>query len=124
MVFKCTSCEYDLSVRMDLLAIAIKTDYPEGDYPKELSVDGTCDACGAPFNYAGEFFTYWMKTKADEGVISPETNRYGMVAFDVSEEEHEEFKRLTELGDQKKLDAFVQKLMLRPDSDCGDRPGS
>jgi hypothetical protein len=120
MVFKCQHCETDLSVRMDLLAIAIKTDYPDGDYPKELSVDGTCEDCGGAFNYAGEFFTSWMKMKADEGILSPETQKYGIVAFDVSDEEHEEFKRLTELGDKKKLDAFVQKLMLRPDNDCED----
>jgi len=120
MAFKCKECKFDLSVRMDLLALAIKADYPDEDYPKELALDGTCDSCGAPFSYSGEFFTHWMKTKVEEGVISPETGKYAIIAFDVSEKEHEEFKRLTELGDKKKLNVFLKKLMRRQDRDCED----
>jgi len=120
MAFKCEHCQFDLSMRMDLLAMAIKADYPDEDIPKELSVDGTCDSCGDPFSYSGEFFSHYMKTKVEEGVIGPETGKYAIVAFDVSDKEHEEFKRLTELGDKKKLDAFVRMLMLRPDSDFED----
>ena len=120
MAFKCQHCQFDLSVRMDLIALAIKADDPEGDIPKDLSLDGTCDSCGSPFNYSSEFFSYYLKTKVEEGVISPETSKYAIMAFDISGKEHEEFKRLTELGDKKKLDAFVRKLMLRPDSDFED----
>jgi hypothetical protein len=120
MAFKCRECGFDLSVRMDLLALAIKADYPEADFPKELTLDGTCDSCGSPFNYGGEFFSHYMKTKVEEGVIGPETGKYAIMAFDVSDKEHEEFKRLTEQGDKKKLDAFVRKLMLRPDKDYED----
>jgi hypothetical protein len=120
MAFKCNGCGFDLSVRMDLLALAIKADYPDDDFPKELSLDGTCDSCGSPFNYGGNFFAHYMKTKVDEGVISPETSKYAIMAFDVSDKEHKEFKRLTELGDRKKLNTFVRKLMLRPDSDYED----
>ena len=120
MAFKCRSCKHDLSVRMDLLALAIKADYPDNDIPKELALDGTCESCGAPFNYDGEFFSHYMKTKVEEGVIGPETGKYAIMAFDVSDKEHEEFKRLTELGDKKKLDTFVRMLMLRPDSDFED----
>ena len=115
MVFKCQHCQFDLSVRMDLLALAIKVDYPGGECPKELSLDGTCDSCGSPFNYSGEFFSHYLKTKVEEGVINPETSKYAMMAFDLSDKEHEEFKRLTELGDKKKLDAFVRKIRFRPD---------
>jgi hypothetical protein len=61
-----------------------------------------------------------MKTKVEEGVISPETGKYAIMAFDVSDKEHEEYKRLTKLGDRKKLNAFLRKLMLRPDSDYED----
>ena len=93
MAFKCQHCQFDLSVRMDLLALAIKADYPDGDYPKELALDGTCDSCGGSFNYSGEFFSHYMNTKVEEGVIGPKTGKYAIMAFDVSEEEHEEFKR-------------------------------
>jgi len=120
MAFKCNACGFDLSVRMDLLALAIKADYPDEDCPKELALDGTCDSCGSPFNYSGDFFSHYMKTKIEEGVIGPETGKYAIMAFDVSDEEHEEFKKLTELGDRKKLEAFLRKLMLRPDSDFED----
>ncbi len=120
MAFKCSHCGFDLSVRMDLLALAIKADYPEEDYPKELSLDGVCDYCGRPFNYSGAFFSHYMKTKVEEGVINPETGKYAIVAFDVSDEEHEEFKRLTELGDKEKLDTFLRELMLRLDKDPKD----
>lgn len=113
MAFKCKACDYDLSVRMDLLALAIKADYPDGDFPNELALDGTCDSCGAPFNYGGEFFTHWIRSKIEENVISPETGRYAIVAFDVSDDEHAEFKRLMELGDKEKLTAFIRKLMLQ-----------
>lgn len=88
--------------------------------PKDLTLDGTCDSCGAPFNYGGEFFSHYMKTKVEEGVIGPETGQYAIMAFDVSDEEYDEFKRLTELGDGEKLSAFIRKLMLRPDSDFED----
>ena len=111
VAFRCSACGFDFSVRMDLLALAIKADYAEEGYPKELSLDGTCESCGASFNYGGEFFTHYMKTKVEEGVINPATSDYAIVALNVSEEEHDEFKRLTELGDQKKIDAFIQKLM-------------
>ena len=120
MAFRCNACGFDLSVRMDLLALAIKAEYPEGDYPKELALDGTCDSCGKSFNYDGEFFTYYMKTKVEEGIISPETDRYAIIAFDISDEEHEEFKRLTECGDREKLSVFLRKLMLRQDEDYED----
>ena len=117
MAFKCQNCEFDLSVRMDLLALAIKADYPDEDYPKELALDGTCDSCRAPFSYEGEFFSHYMRTKVEEGVISPETSNYAIIAFDISDEAHAEFKRLTELGDKEKLDAFLHGLMHRPDDD-------
>jgi len=105
---------------MDLLALAIKADYPDDDFPKEFTLDGTCDSCGSPFNYGGDFFSHYMKIKVEEGVISPATGKYAIMAFDVSDKEHEEFKRLTELRDRKKLNAFLRKLMLRPDSDYED----
>lgn len=117
MAFKCRTCGFDLSVRMDLLALAIKADYSDGDYPKELSLDSSCDSCGDPFSYSGEFFSHYMRTKIEEGVIDPETDKYAFMMFDVSDEEHEEFKRLTELGNKKKLDAFLRELMLRSDDD-------
>jgi len=120
MAFRCSECGFDLSVRMDLLALAIKADYPAGDYPKELALDGTCDSCRHPFTYDGEFFTHYMRTKVEENVISPETSRYAIIAFDISDEEHEEFKRLTEQGDKPKLNAFLRKLMLRQDEDFED----
>jgi len=110
MAFKCNACGFDLSVRMDLLALAIKADYPEDEYPEDLSLDGLCDSCTAPFNYSGEFFSHYMRLKVEEGVISPETRNYAIIAFDVTDEEHEEFKRLTKLGDKKKLNAFLRKL--------------
>ena len=115
MAFRCDTCGFDLCVRMDLLALAIKSDYAEEDYPKELSLDGTCDSCGATFSCGGEFFTHYMKTKVEEGVISPATSNYAIIALDVSVEEHDEFKRLTELGDQAKVNAFIQKLMKDSD---------
>ena len=117
MAFKCSSCGFDLSVRMDLLALAIKSDYPGEDFPKELSLDGVCDSCTAPFNYSGEFFSHYMRIKIEEGIIRPETSKYAIMAFDISDNEHEEFKKLTELGDKKKLEAFLRELMLRPDED-------
>ncbi len=120
MAFKCDGCGFDLSVRMDLLALAIKADYPDDDVPKELAVDGTCDSCGASFNYDGELFSHYMKIKVEEGVINPTANKYAIMAFDVSDEEHDEFKRLTELKDSKKLNDFLRKLMLRPEKDYED----
>jgi hypothetical protein len=120
MVFNCNQCGFDLSVRMDLLALAIKADYPDDGYPEELALDGVCDSCGKPFNYGGKFFSHYMKTKVEEGIIRPETGKYAIVAFDVSEEEHEEFKKLLELGDKEKLDALLLKLMLQQDHDSED----
>jgi hypothetical protein len=117
MAFKCKNCGFDLSIRMDLLAMAIKAEYPDGDLPKELALDGACDVCTRPFAYGGAFFTHWMKTKIQEGVISPETGNYAILAVDISDEEHEEFKRLTRLGDKDKLQKFVRGLVLRQDKD-------
>lgn len=111
--FNCSNCGSDLSLRMDLLAIAIQVDYPEKDYPRDLNVDGVCEECSHPFNYSGTMFTHWLKSKAEEGVINPETNRHAIISFEVSNEEVEEFQRLTELGDKKKLQAFIQHIMLK-----------
>ncbi len=113
MAFKCNHCGFDLSVRMDLLALAIKADYPDDELPNDLALDGTCDSCGSPFNYSGEFFSHYLRTKVEEGVIGPETSKYGLVALDVSGEEHEEFKRLAEAGDGELLHAFVKQLFER-----------
>ncbi len=115
--FNCGNCGSDLSLRMDLLAIAIQADYPEGDYPRDLSVDGACEKCGHPFNYSGTMFTHWLKSKAEEGVIDPETDRHAIVSFEVSNEEVKEFQRLTELGDKKKLRTFVRRMMMKKEEE-------
>lgn len=111
--FTCGNCGSDLSLRMDLLAIAIQADYPEGDYPRDLSVDGACAECGHSFNYSGIMFTHWLKSKAEEGIIDPETDRHAIVSFEVSSEEVKEFQRLTKLGDKKKLQAFVRSMLMK-----------
>ena len=98
---------------MYLLALAIKADYPDDDFPKELALDGTCDSCGGSFNYDGKFFSHYMRTKVEEGIISPKTGKYGVVALDVSTEEHDEFKRLAKAGDEEVLHAFVKQLFER-----------
>ena len=115
--FNCENCGSDLSLRMDLLALAVQGDYPDGDYPRDLSVEGACEECGHGFEYSGEMFTHWLTSKADEGIINPETSKYAIVEFDVSEDELEEFQKLTDLGDKKKIDAWIKRMMLRKEED-------
>lgn len=115
--FTCKKCGFDLSLRMDLLALAVQADHPDGDYPKDLSVDGACEKCGKHFNYCGEFFTHWLVTKAEEDVISAETNKFAIIEFSLSDEEVEEFQRLIDSNNKPALDQFVRTMLLRKEED-------
>lgn len=115
--FTCKKCGFDLTLRMDLLALAVQADHPDGDYPNDLSVDGACEKCGQHFNYCGELFTYWLITKAEENVISPETDKYAIVEFSLSDEEVEQFQRLLDSNNKQELDHFIRRMVLRTEEE-------
>ena len=111
--FYCKTCDFDLSLKVDLLARAVIADYSEDDPPEELSLDGTCSECGDVYSFDGEMFTHFVLTKVQEGIISPEALAVEIIEFEVSEEDAAEFKAIMDEGDDKKLQAFINRLMKK-----------
>ena len=115
--FTCKHCGFDLSLRMDLLALSVKAEYPENDFPSDLSVEGICESCGKPFLFEGEMFTHFIVSKVEEDIINPATEDYAILEFDVSEEELVVFQKLLKEGNKEKLEEFVRRLLYRQDDD-------
>jgi hypothetical protein len=113
--FACQHCGFDLSLRVDLLAVAVKAEYPENDLPTDLSAEGICEECGKPFVFEGEMFTHYVVSKIEEEVISPETENYAILEFEVSDEELKEFQELLGEGNKEKLEEFMRRLVFRKD---------
>ncbi len=108
--FKCESCDFDLSLRMDLMASAIKEDHPAGYYPEDLQIDGFC-GCGESFHFSGEMFTYFMLAKVEEGIIGPELEEYEIVQLELTDEQEERVAELIESGDSEELKEYMRQLM-------------
>jgi len=113
--FSCKHCGFDLSLRVDLLALSVKAEYPENDFPTDLSVEGVCEGCGRPFLFEGEMFTHFIVSKVEEDLIHPDTEKYAILEFEVSEEELEIFHKLLEEGNKEKLEEFMRQLLKQRD---------
>ena len=111
--FNCPNCGCDISVRMNLLALAIKADYPEEDYPEDLQVEGFCEGCENAFEFSGKMFTEVIVAKIKENIIDPRVNSYVILDLDMTDEETEEFKQLLEDGSREELHGFMMRV-LRP----------
>jgi len=118
--FTCKHCGFDLSLRIDLLARALKVEHQDKKFPSDLSIDGCCDDCKKPFTFSGEMFSKFLALKIEEGIIDPRTERFTIIEFGVEPDEAEDFKRLLNEGDKEKLQAFLIKMRNkeeRPDDD-------
>jgi len=118
--FTCKHCGFDLSLRIDLLARALKVDYQDKKFPSDLAIDGCCDDCKKPFTFSGEMFSKFLALKIEEGIIDPRSERFTIIEFGVEPDEAEDFKRLLNEGNKEKLQAFLIKMMNkeeRPDDD-------
>lgn len=111
--FACKNCNEDLTVRIDLLAMTLRDEYPDGDYPEDLSVEGNCSACESGFAFSGHMFTQFMKAKVEEGVISDEAEEYEIINIPLTEEQLEEFNILVEDGDQKGIEEFIHEIIKK-----------
>ena len=115
--FSCKHCGYDLSVGIDCLALAVQEDYQDKDFPSELCIEGVCNDCRNPFIFEGELFTYFILTKAAEGVISPAVKNSLLIDLDISEEDAEEIERLLKEKNSDGVQDLVRELMKRKDKD-------
>ncbi len=118
--FKCKHCGFDLSLRIDLLARALKADHQDKKFPSDIAIDGCCGDCKKPFTFSGEMFSKFLALKIEEGIIDPRSERFAIIEFDIGREEADDFKRLLNEGNKKELQAFLTKLMRReerPDED-------
>lgn len=116
--FGCKNCGFDLSLRVDLIARAMKEEYKDEAFPTDVSVDGCCDKCKAPFHYSGGMFAKFLEMKAEEGIINSRANDFLIVEFDVGAEEMRQIKDILKDGDQEALQALMIRLLAdgeRPD---------
>ena len=109
--FNCPSCGCDISVRMSLLALAIKADYPDEDYPKDLRAESFCEECKNPFEFSGRMFTEVIIAKIKENIIDPRVDSYVVVDLDMTDRESEELKRIIEDGNEEKLRVFMRRVL-------------
>lgn len=109
--FSCKACGYDLTIRVDLLAVTIQEEFPDGDYPDDLAIEGNCNECNSTFSFSGRMFTQFVKIKAEEGVICEEVQDYDIVNIPLTEEQFEEFNRLVEFGDQDLIQEFIHSII-------------
>lgn len=116
--FVCKHCDFDLTLRVDLIARAMKAEYKTGEFPTDISVDGCCDRCQEPFHFGGEMFTHFLTTKAEEDMIDPRASDFLIIEFDASTEEMDEVRRALSQRDTNALQALMIRLLAdgkRPD---------
>lgn len=109
--FSCKNCKSDLSTRVDLLALSVQAEYPEGEYPDDLCVEGNCGECGKKFTFEGPMFASFIRAKIEEGVISTEAQEYDLFEVSLTEEQFEEFNRLVEAGDREAIRDFIRSII-------------
>lgn len=111
--FRCKHCSFDLSLRIDVLVKAMQADYPDGEFPEDVAIDGCCDECRRPFQFGGRMFSKFLSMKAEEGILDPRTKNFAIIEFDINNEEADWFRELISGDNKEELQAFIAKLMIR-----------
>lgn len=113
--FNCKYCGFDLSLRIDLLALAVNQDNEE--FPKDLVFDGSCNKCNNYFHFSGEMFSKFLTMKIKENIIDPDTENYAIIEFDISNGDAEHFRKLIKECHKEEAKKFIFDLMK--DDDIG-----
>lgn len=118
--FNCKHCGFDLSLRIDLLAQAMKADHVNGEFPEDVAVDGCCDNCKGFFHFSGEMFSKFLSMKIEEGVIDSRTENYAIMEFDIGQAEADHFRQLLQEGRKDEAKTFMLKMMFRDERPVDD----